>query len=105
MSASRGGSPLLDHIFEHYMRPIGGLVLSLVEVGVNSREFRPVDPNQFVPSVIGCIVHYFLTAPVRQKFMPEIDFNSAEAIQQRRAAVLDFIAAALFADREAGVKL
>jgi TetR/AcrR family transcriptional regulator len=105
MSASRGGSPLLDHIFERYMRPIGGLVLGLVQEGVKSGEFRPVDPNQFLPSVIGCIVHYFLTAPVRQKFMPGADFNSAEAIQQRRAAVLDFIAAALFADREKGVAL
>ncbi len=105
MSASRGGSPHLDRIFDSYMQPIGARVLELVEEGVQRREFRAVDPNQFLPSAIGSIVHYFLTAPLRQKFMPEMDFNSAEAIQQRRAAVLDFIAAALFADREAGIKL
>ncbi len=105
MSAGRGGSPLLDHIFERYMRPIGARVLKLVEEGVKSREFRAVDPNQFIPSVIGSIVHYFLTAPVRQKFMPKVDFASPEAIRERRAAVLDFAAAALFADREAGIKL
>lgn len=105
MSASRGGSSHLERIFDRHMRPIGGRVLELVEEGIRRREFRTVDPNQFVPSAIGAIVHYFLTAPLRQKFMPEVDFNSPEAIQQRRAAVLDFIAAALFLDRDAGIKL
>jgi TetR/AcrR family transcriptional regulator len=105
MSASRGGSPHLDRIFEHYMRPIAVRVLGLVEEGIRRREFRAVDPNQFMPSAIGSIVHYFLTAPLRQKFMPGMDFTSAKAIQQRRAAVLDFVAAALFTDREAGIKL
>src|SRR5271166_5715750 len=105
MSASRGGSPHLDRIFARYMRPIGGRVLQLVAEGIRRREFRAVDPNQFLPSAIGSIVHYFLTAPLRQKFMPQMDFTSAAAIQQRRAAVLDFIAAALFANREAGIKL
>jgi TetR/AcrR family transcriptional regulator len=105
MSASRGGSTHLDRLFARYMRPIGARVLELVEEGVKHREFRAVDPNQFVPSAIGSIVHYFLTAPLRQKFMPEIDFSGPKAIRQRRAAVLDFIAAALFVNREAGIKL
>jgi TetR/AcrR family transcriptional regulator len=105
MSASRGGSPHLDRIFDRYMRRIAGRVLQLVEEGVKRREFRAVDPNQFLPSAIGSIVHYFLTAPLRHKFLPGVDTTSPKAIQQRRAAVLDFIAAALFADREAGVKL
>jgi len=105
MSASRGGSPHLDRIFEHYMRPIAGRVLGLVEEGVRRGEFRPVDPNQFLPSALGSIIHYFLTAPLRQKFMPGVDFSSPRSIQQRRAAVLDFIAAALFADRDAGIEL
>jgi TetR/AcrR family transcriptional regulator len=105
MSAGRGGSPHLDRIFAKYMQRIGTRVLGLVQEGVKSREFRAVDPNQFMPSAIGCIVHYFLTAPVRQKFMPHLDISSPRAIRQRRAAVLDFIAAALFADRDAGIKL
>jgi len=33
------------------------------------------------------------------------DPYAAKAITQRRAAVLDFVAAALFTDREAGVRL
>lgn len=105
MGASRGGSPHLDRIFQKYMQPIGALVFGLVQEGVNSREFRRVDPNQFLPSAIGAIVHYFLTAPVRQKFIPGVDFSSPKFIAERRGAVLDFIAAALFADRQAGINL
>ncbi len=105
MSASRGGSSHLDRIFGRYMQPIGMRVLALVEEGVKRREFRAVDPNQFIPSAIGSIVHYFLTAPLREKFRPELNSSGPQAIQRRRSAVLDFIAAALFANREQGVAL
>jgi len=104
MSASRGGSTHLDRIVAKYMLPIGRRVLALVQEGVDSGEFRPVDAGQFVPSTIGSIVHYFLTAPLRRKFMPGDPF-SADAIAARRAAVLDFIAAALFTNRDAGIQL
>jgi TetR/AcrR family transcriptional regulator len=104
MSASRGGSSHLDRIFDTYLQPIAQRVLSLLQEGIDSGEFRPVQAVQFAPSAIGSIVHYFLTTPLRQKFMHE-DPSSQKAIQERRAAVLDFIAAALFTDREAGVEL
>ena len=105
MSAGRDGSPHLDRIFAKYMQRIIACTVDLLKDGIRSHEFRPVDPYQFLPSVIGCVVHYFLTAPLRQKYMPELDGTSPEAIQQRRAAVLDFIAAALFTDREEGLEL
>jgi len=104
MSASRGGKTHLDRILTKYMLPIGMRVLALLQEGVESGEFRPVDPAQFVPTAIGSIVHYFLTAPLRQRFvklMPMAELS----LEDRRAAVLDFIAAALFADRAAGIKL
>lgn len=105
MSTSPGGSPHLNRLFAQYLQPIGVRVLALVQEGVSSGEFRPVDPNQFLPSAIGSIVHYFLTAPLREKFMPEHYASTEQGIAERRAAVLDFIAAALFTDREAGIKL
>ena len=104
MSASRGGSVHLDRIIENYVLAIGSRVLALVQEGVDSGEFRPVDAAQFVPSAIGSIVHYFLTAPLRRKFLHE-ETSTEQAIQERRVAVLDFIAAALFKDREAGITL
>ena len=105
MSTMPGGSPHFDRLFANYLQPIGLRVLALVQEGVTSGEFRPVDPNQFLPSAIGSIVHYFLTAPLREKFMPQHHASTKQAIQQRRAAVLDFIAAGLFADRDAGIAL
>ena len=76
----------------------------MLQEGIASGEFRPVDPIQFAPSIAGMIVHYFVVAPVARKLFLRDPF-SPEALQQRRAAVLDFIAAALFADQSAGVKL
>ena len=104
MSAGRGGSTHLDRIAEKYMMPVGLAVLRLLEEGVRSGEFRPVDPAQFIPSAIGSIVHYFLTAPLRKKFAQVTPF-SEQSLSARRAAVLDFIAAALFADRDAGTRM
>jgi TetR/AcrR family transcriptional regulator len=104
MSAGRGGSTHLERLFAKYMKPIGANVQGLMRDGIASGEFRAVDPNQFLPSAIGSIVHYFLTAPLREKFMPE-RYPPVQVIQKRRAAVLDFIAAALFANRTAGIKL
>ncbi len=104
MSAGRGGSTHLDRLFAKYMKPIGAHVQALMREGIGSGEFRAIDPNQFLPSAIGSIVHYFLTAPLREKFMPE-RYGPVQVIQKRRAAVLDFIAAALFTNRSAGIKL
>ena len=104
MSASRGGQTYLDRILTKYMLPIGLRVLALLQEGVDSGEFRPVDPAQFVPTAIGSIVHYFLTAPLRQRFLKLMPMPES-SIDDRRVAVLDFIAAALFSDRDAGIKL
>jgi len=105
MSAGRGGSTHLDRIFDQYLQPISSRVFGLMQQGIASGEFRAVDPHQFLPSAIGSIVHYFLTAPLREKFRAALRMPRQQPIQQRRAAVLDFIAAALFTDREAGIQL
>jgi len=57
-----------------------------------------VDPAHFVPSMISMIVFYFSSAPVMQRI---VHFNplTPHRIAQRRAAVLDFISAALFQAR------
>jgi len=104
MSAGRGGSPHLTRIAERYIRPIAMRVADLLQQGIGSGEFRKVDPFQFAPSIAAINVHYFVIAPVTRKLFDRDPF-SPEAIRQRRGAVLDFVAAALFTDREAGVKL
>ena len=105
MSSSRGGKTHMDRILSNYMLPIGMRVLALLQEGVDSGEFRPVDPAQFVPTAIGSIVHYFLTAP------------AAAAIPQAHAACRSRRSKTAAppcstsspppcsADREAGIKL
>ncbi|HMC29368.1 MAG TPA: hypothetical protein VKL99_00940, partial [Candidatus Angelobacter sp.] len=54
-----------------------------------------VDPMQTVTSILGTIVFYFISMPAQQ-FMLAGDPASPERIAARRAAVLDFICAAVF---------
>jgi len=104
MSAGRGGSPHVTRIVEKYIRPLAMRVSELLQQGTASGEFRQVDPFQFAPSIAAINVHYFVIAPVARVLFDRDPYAPA-AIRQRRAAVLDFVAAALFADREEGVKL
>jgi TetR/AcrR family transcriptional regulator len=104
MSGGRGGSPHLTRIAERYIRPLAMRVTELLQQGISTGEFRDVDPVQFAPSIAAINVHYFVIAPVTRVLFSR-DPYAPEAIRQRRAAVLDFVAAALFADREAGIRL
>ena len=104
MSAGTGRSSHLTRVVERYIRPISLRLVAVLWEGIESREFRRVDPMQFAPSIAGMIVHYFVVAPVARKLFAKDPF-SPEALDQRRAAVLDFIAAALFADQSAGIRL
>ena len=103
-NAGRGGSPHLTRIAERYIRPLAMRVTELLQQGVASGEFREVDPIQVAPSIAAINVHYFVVAPVTRVLFGR-DPYAPEAIRQRRAAVLNFVAAALFTDREAGIKL
>ena len=57
--------------------------------------FRRVDPMQFILSMGAVIVQYFASVPFLRLFSPG-DPLSPGQLGARRAAVLDFIAAALF---------
>ena len=54
-----------------------------------------MDPMHFVPSMIAVIVFHFTNAPVL-RMVAGIDPFAPEHVAARRAAVLDFISAALF---------
>jgi TetR/AcrR family transcriptional regulator len=98
MRAREGRSPHLDKLIKNYFEPIFLRVSELLREGIAAGEFRPVNPAHFMPSMVAMIVFYFSGAPVMQKIM---GFNplAPERIAERRAAVLDFISAALFQPR------
>src|SRR5579864_7339754 len=95
MRAREGQSPHIDKVIKSYIQPIFHRVGDLMRMGIADGEFRPVNPAHFVPSMVAMIVFYFSSAPMMQKI---VGFNplTPERIAERRAAVLDFISAALF---------
>src|ERR1700739_4304206 len=95
MRAREGQSPHIDKVIKNYIQPIFVRVSELIRNGIADGEFRAVNPAHFVPSVVAMIVFYFSSAPMMQKI---VGFNplTPERIAERRAAVLDFVSAALF---------
>jgi TetR/AcrR family transcriptional regulator len=95
MRAREGHSEHIDRLVKTYFQPIYRRVGELLQQGIVEGEFRKVDPAHFVPSMVAIIVFYFSSAPVMQRI---VRFNplAPERIAERRAAVLDFISAALF---------
>jgi TetR/AcrR family transcriptional regulator len=97
MRAGRSGSTQLERVVQQYFRPLYGELAALLAEGRASGDFRAVDPLQFIPSMISVIIFYFNSAPV-VRLMTGADPMSPAPLSARRAAVLDFISAALFRD-------
>ena len=95
----------LQRVAKQYFQPIFVNIASLLREGEKSGDFRGVDPVHFIPSMISVIVFYFITAPI-MKVMIGRDPMLPESLAERRAAVVDFISAALLprstADRGKG---
>ncbi len=98
MRAREGQSQHIDKVIKTYIQPIFARVSEVMKEGIERGEFRDVNPVHFVPSMVAMIVFYFSSAPMMQKI---VGFNplTPERIAERRAAVLDFISAALFRTR------
>lgn len=95
MRAKEGSSPHIERLIRNYFQPIFDGVSALLREGIAKGEFRPVDPVHFIPSMISVVVFYFSGSPVMRKLFGFNPFTP-ERIAERRAAVLDFISAALF---------
>src|SRR5271155_280961 len=98
MRAREGNSVHIDRLVKTYFQPIYRRVGELLHKGIAEGEFRKVDPAHFVPSMVAMIVFYFSSAPVMRRIV-HFDPLAPERIAERRAAVLDFISAALFRPR------
>lgn len=85
----------LQRVAKQYFQPIFVNIAALLREGEEAGDFRAVDPLHFIPSMVSVIVFYFITAPI-MKVMAGRDPMSQESLAQRRAAVIDFISAALF---------
>jgi TetR/AcrR family transcriptional regulator len=99
MRAARGRAPHLERIAKQYFVPLFGKVAAVIEEGQKTGDFRQVDPVHFVPSMIAIIVFHFTNAPVL-RIVRKIDPLAPPLVAARRAAVMDFISAALFRQPE-----
>ena len=82
-------------VVKEHMQPLFEGLLKVFEEGMSQGVFRPIDPMQFIPSMAAVVVHYFGSAQFI-KLMTNEDPLTPEKLAARRAAVLDFISAALF---------
>ena len=94
-SSGRALSPAASKVMERHGKPLYNRLEKLINEGIASGDFRHVNPMHTVTSIIGTIVFYFISMPAQQ-FMHSGDPASPERVAQRRAAVLDFICAAIF---------
>src|SRR5579864_2199076 len=92
----------LQRVAKQYFRPVFADIAALLKEGAESGDFRPVNPIHFIPSIIAVIVFYFTTAPI-MKIMTGSDPMSPEQVAERRAAVVDFVSAAIFAPHRPNV--
>jgi TetR/AcrR family transcriptional regulator len=95
MMRSGHGSPHLKRIAKAYFHPLYLRLDEVIRQGIAAGEFRSLNPLQFIPSMVALVVFYFISAPVIKSMLGS-DPLSPERILERRAAVLDFISAALF---------
>jgi AcrR family transcriptional regulator len=93
---SGSGTMRMQRVAREYFRPIFEKLAEVLREGIRAGEFRAVNPMDFLPSMAAVIVFYFTSAPL-MKVLMKVDPLSAERIRERRAFVLDFISAALFA--------
>lgn len=98
MRAARGRAPQLERIVKRYFVPLFGRITAIIKEGQKAGDFRNVDPMHFVPSMISVIVFHFTNAPVL-RMVRKVDPFAPELVAARRAAVMDFISAALFRQR------
>ncbi|HEY7616135.1 MAG TPA: TetR/AcrR family transcriptional regulator [Terriglobales bacterium] len=97
MTRAGHSSPHLQRIAKRYFQPLFIRLSEVIRAGIGSGKFRQVDPVQFVPSMVALVIFYFTSAPL-MKTVTGVDPLLPERIAARRAAVLDFITAALFQD-------
>ena len=59
----------MKRVAQSYFRPIYQKLGDVLRAGIESGEFRPIDPMHFVPSMVAVVVFYFSAVPVMKTLM------------------------------------
>jgi TetR/AcrR family transcriptional regulator len=95
MRAGRSGSPHMRRLADRYLRPVFMKLVETLRAGIAAGEFRKVDPVHFILSTVAIIVFYFGSTSMIE-VITHSDPLAPERVAERRFAVLDMVAAALF---------
>jgi TetR/AcrR family transcriptional regulator len=87
--------PGLGGIVDQYFRPLHDRLGATIREGIAQGEFREVDPQQTVLTLIAMTVFYFAAAPVLAELW-HCDPLKPSRVAARRRAVLDFLEHGLF---------
>lgn len=91
-------SAKFDWMVREHFRPLHRHLAGAVEKAIKAGEFRQIDPDQIAFITLGMVTSYFAAAPIMSRVMGR-DLLSAEAVEDRKRAVLDFLGHGLMAER------
>jgi TetR/AcrR family transcriptional regulator len=104
MRAQSGKSEHMKQMVQRYFKPLLQELSQVLAEGVESGQFRRVDPIQFAVSLTGINVFYFISAPIHSTMGAGEPF-SEERLHLRRVNAADMLASTLFKDAEKGRQL
>ena len=87
-----------DWMVREHFRPLHRHLAGAIEKGMEAGEFRQVDADQIAFITLGMVTSYFAGAPIMGRVMGR-DLLSAEAIEERKRALLDFLDHGLVRER------
>ena len=93
------GDRSMERIVKAHFVPLFRRLVELIEHGVQSGEFRPMDARHTAISLVGLLVFYFNAAPMARK-IGNIDVFDPAQQARRKEEVLRFIRYALFVNPE-----
>ena len=91
----RTDKPVLRSIIQDNFRPLHRRLTETIREGILQGEFRRVDPQQTVVTLIAMTVFYFAAAPVLAELW-QCDPLTPKRVGARRKAILDFLEHGLF---------
>ena len=90
--------PRLVELVQENLKPLHRRLTAVIRAGIALGEFRPVDPQHTLFSLVAMTVFYFAAAPVLTQLW-RVDALAPRRIAARRRAILDFVENAMFLPR------
>ncbi|HZU22423.1 MAG TPA: TetR/AcrR family transcriptional regulator [Terriglobales bacterium] len=87
--------PQLVALVQQHLRPLHRRLTAVIRAGIARGEFRRVDPQHTLFSLVAMTVFYFAAKPVLTQLW-RCDPLTARRVAARRRAILDFVEHALF---------